>query len=129
MKGEKKGNSVTKEKLSIIGNNKGMTLVEVLVGMAIIAILSLTLMFGFMTMSKVNLEADEFTRADEVLEEAIANDNPSSSAATNIELELPTVDPPAIPPAPFTGVTLPSGVYTFEDPETGKTFTLIGKAP
>jgi prepilin-type N-terminal cleavage/methylation domain-containing protein len=101
---------------------KGMTLVEVVVGIAIIAIILVAMVSGFMTMSGVKVKADEFTKADKVLEDAIANGSYTSADNKNLTL------PGSALPGEFSGVTIPGKVYTYKDPDTGKSFKLVGKA-
>jgi prepilin-type N-terminal cleavage/methylation domain-containing protein len=107
----------------------GMTLIEVMVAFAIVAVVSLSMLVGFTTIANTNMKADEFTKADEVLEEAIANDKtaaPTHESSIDQSISLTWTPAPPAPPAP--DVTLPSKIYTYKDPETGKTFELLGKA-
>jgi prepilin-type N-terminal cleavage/methylation domain-containing protein len=56
----------------ICASSAGLSLVEVLVASAIIAIISVLLVFAFYTMGSVNVRAANITNADEQLSEDIA---------------------------------------------------------
>lgn len=62
----------------ILKNKNGMTLIEVVVAFAIIAVVSVVIIIGFRTMGSVLNEGGEVSRLDRKLEKDIAISSPSA---------------------------------------------------
>jgi type II secretory pathway pseudopilin PulG len=103
-------------------NKKGMTLVEVIVSFAIIAIVSIIVLAALLTSTSAKMKGDAFTKSEEALTEAIA-----AGAAANtppVQNNL-TVDV-GIPGNPKT-ITIPGKAYTYDDEKYDKTFRIVGQ--
>jgi prepilin-type N-terminal cleavage/methylation domain-containing protein len=100
-------------------HKKGMTLVEVIVSFAILAIVSIIMVSAFLTSSNVKMKGDAFTRGGESIDKAIASGaagvpQPEQNI-TGLELNSDGVD-----------TVIPGQVYEYTDPKTGKVFRVIG---
>jgi prepilin-type N-terminal cleavage/methylation domain-containing protein len=77
--------------MEMLKSKTGMTLVEVMVAFAMIAIVSLVVVFGFHTMSGVSLKGSKINNADQEMESVIAQDAGSyatEAAITGIEFTV-----------------------------------------
>jgi prepilin-type N-terminal cleavage/methylation domain-containing protein len=64
--------------MNMLRSKKGMTLVEVMVAFAMLAIVTVIIVVGFRAMSSVTLKGDELSNADQELERMIASDDTGS---------------------------------------------------
>jgi prepilin-type N-terminal cleavage/methylation domain-containing protein len=104
-----------------MGNKKGMTLIEVIVSFAILAVIALAVVSVLMSSAKAKMEGDSFTFADEQLSKAIAE---GANAATAAKNELSVVVNTASGPKT---IVIPGVAYEYSDDETGKSFRLVDK--
>jgi type II secretory pathway pseudopilin PulG len=93
--------------------------VEVLVAAAIVAIISVMLVFAFYTMANVGRRASDITSADEELSEDIALDETAHKDAVSGELEFTINGKPFKLPSMF-------NTYTTEDGRSFSTFEYGG---
>jgi hypothetical protein len=101
----------------VCASTAGLSLVEVLVASAIIAIVSILLMVAFYTMGSVSMRASDITNADEEL-------------TSNIALEPKTEGEPGEITLEGTGITIPltSNEYTTESGGSLWTFGYRGSS-
>lgn len=69
-----------------MGNKKGLTLVEVVVAMALFAIIVPTILYGLETALKINLVSDEFTDANYIAQTEMENIYSLSSTYTVVDV-------------------------------------------
>lgn len=74
--------------LSRISNKKGMTLIEVIVAFAMVAVISVVIIIGFRTMGSVLKEGGDTSRIDQQLEKEIATSSPGAVEPTPAAIEL-----------------------------------------
>ncbi|MDR0886119.1 MAG: type II secretion system GspH family protein [Clostridiales Family XIII bacterium] len=104
-------------------NKNGLTLIEVIVSFAILAIVSIIVLSALMTSASVKMKSDAFTSAEERLTKSIAE---GASDNTTVENDLSiTVTNEALGSSKT--ITIPGKVYTYEDEKDGKTFKIIGQ--
>jgi prepilin-type N-terminal cleavage/methylation domain-containing protein len=101
-------------------DKKGMTLVEVIVAFAIIAIVSVVVVSALVTSGNAKMKGDAFTLAEEQLTEAIAaGANADTTAVNDLSVLVNT------PSGPKT-ITIPGYAYTYDDEKYDKTFRIVG---
>ncbi|MDR0875496.1 MAG: type II secretion system GspH family protein [Clostridiales Family XIII bacterium] len=99
---------------------RGMTLVEVIVSFAIIAIVLVMVLAALTTSANVKMKGDAFTLAEENLTESIAaGANADDVGATDLNTGLHT--------SSGKEVIIPGKAYTYDDDEYDKTFRIVGQ--
>ncbi|MDR0852717.1 MAG: type II secretion system GspH family protein [Clostridiales Family XIII bacterium] len=97
-----------------------MTLVEVIVSFAIIAIVAAVMVSAFLMSANATSRGNAFTHSDEVIDAAIASNVTTNIDAVDVGLSLDLVGGGTI-------AVIPGKVYTYTDPETGDVFRVVGK--
>jgi prepilin-type N-terminal cleavage/methylation domain-containing protein len=99
-------------------DKSGMTLVEVIVSAAIIAIVAVIMAQAFLTATNVMSKGDVYTRAGEAMDAAIANGSATEQGGTADKLQLKdgSID-----------VTINSKIYDYTVPGSGITYHIIGQ--
>jgi type II secretory pathway pseudopilin PulG len=98
----------------------GMTLVEVIVSFAIIAIVSIIVLAALLTSTNAKMKGDAFTKSEEALTEAIAaGANANDVAETDLDTGLLT--------SKGKKVIIPGYAYTYDDEKYDKTFRIVGQ--
>jgi prepilin-type N-terminal cleavage/methylation domain-containing protein len=103
-------------------NSKGMTLVEVIVSAAILAIIAVTMATAFLTMGNVSVKTADTKAADAGLESSIAAEAEESGykKSTSVAgvLEIPDSSGSSI-------YTIPLESYTYSSEKTDQGFTVF----
>jgi type II secretory pathway pseudopilin PulG len=102
----------------LLKTKNGMTLVEVVVSFAIVAIVGIMVLAALMTSANAKIKGDAFTLADEQLSEAIAE---GATADTTTPNDL------SVNVGPDKTIIIPGKAYTYDDEEYGKTFRIVGR--
>jgi prepilin-type N-terminal cleavage/methylation domain-containing protein len=82
------GKQLARRARQVCASTSGLSLVEVLVASAIIAIVSILLVVAFYTMGSVSMRAADITNADEQLSSDIAFDEGTKETSTDKTLEF-----------------------------------------
>jgi type II secretory pathway pseudopilin PulG len=104
---------------TFISHKSGMTLVEVVVSFAIIAIVSIIVVSALLTSGNVKMKGDAFTLSEEVLTEAIA-EGASANDVADTDLDTGLVTSNGKP------VIIPGKAYTYDDEKYDKKFRIVG---
>ncbi len=100
-----------KKILAKLHNKRGMTLIEVVVSFAIVAIIAGVIIVGFRTMGMISLEGNKIDNIDQKLESQIAT---SSNSTIQSDTSLTTSDG---------SITIEGNVKEYTKNENGKNLT------
>jgi hypothetical protein len=105
-------------------SKKGMTIVEVMVSFAIIAIVLVMVLAVLTTSANVKVKGDAFTLADEQLSKAIA-EGATDSTVDGITVNNTGENNMAVVVGEKK-IVIPGQVYEYDDDEYDKTFRIVG---